>query len=132
MVNESFTLKMIQVEMLKVWGVEVSYDKTYRAKQKVLAKIICNWDESFAQLKRSDRDNVTVLKWINGHFHRFFWTFGASLRSFKQHLRPIIIMDGTHITGKYSSCLIGATAMDGGNNIFQSAFAIMEIENKYT
>ena len=50
MANESFTPKMIQVEMLKIWGVEVSYDKAYHAKQKALAKLIGDWDESFAQI----------------------------------------------------------------------------------
>ena len=40
MANGSFMSKMIQVEMLKIWGVEGSYDKTYRAKQKTLANFI--------------------------------------------------------------------------------------------
>ena len=84
------------------------------------------------ELKKSDHDNVTILKWTNGHFHHFFWTFGASSRSFKQYLRPIIIVDGTHITEKYPSCLIGATAMDGTNHIFPLAFAVVEIEKKNT
>ena len=56
-----------------------------------------------------------------------FWTFGPSVGGFK-YCRPVISIDGTHLYGKYEGKLLIATAVDGNNQIFSLAFAVVDKE----
>lgn len=40
---------------------------------------------------------------------------GASLRGFLNCICPVIIVDGTHLRGKYSGKLLVAMGVDGNN-----------------
>lgn len=44
-------------------------------------------------------------------------------------MRKVVIVDGTHLKGKYAGCLLTASAQDGNYQIFPLAFAIVDSEN---
>lgn len=44
-------------------------------------------------------------------------------------MRKVVIIDGTHLKGKYSGCLLTASAQDGNSQIFPIAFGIVDSEN---
>ena len=45
-----------------------------------------------------------------------------------KHYRPVISIDGTHLYGKYEEKMLITTAVDGNNQIFSLAFAIVDKE----
>lgn len=63
--------------------------------------------------------------------HRFKYLFVALEASIKgyEYMRKVVVVDGTHLKGKYGGCLITASAQDGNYQIFPLAFAIVDGEN---
>ncbi len=83
------------------------------AKQKAIAKIYGNWEESYQLLPKfmkalidSNLGTKVVWKTYRGNdvgsviFQSVFWDFGPSIQGF-MHCRPIISIDATHLYGKY-------------------------------
>lgn len=63
--------------------------------------------------------------------HRFKYMFvalGASVKGY-QYMRKVIVVDGTHLKGKYAGCLLTASAQDGNYQIFPLAIAVVDSEN---
>ncbi|KAL5191833.1 hypothetical protein HKD37_04G011061 [Glycine soja] len=60
-------------------------------------------------------------------FHRVFWTFGQCKEAFK-YCKPIILVVGTHLYGKYRGTLLMATSQDGNGGVLPLAFAVVEGE----
>lgn len=46
-------------------------------------------------------------------------------------MRKIIIIDGTHLKGKYAGCLLTSSAQDENFQIFPLAFGIVDSENDH-
>ncbi|XP_077251997.1 uncharacterized protein LOC143891282 [Tasmannia lanceolata] len=63
-------------------------------------------------------------------FARLFWAFGPSIRSFQRTLRSIVLVDGTHLRGKYLGILLIAVGVDGNNGLVLLAFGVVETENE--
>ncbi|KAL6513030.1 hypothetical protein OROMI_034645 [Orobanche minor] len=68
-----------------------------------------------------------VTEQNSGKFKYAFYALGSSIIGFR-HARPIIIVDGTHLKGKYRVVLFVAVTRDGNNQIFPHAFGIGDIE----
>nr|KAJ0198909.1 hypothetical protein LSAT_V11C600330620 [Lactuca sativa] len=54
-------------------------------------------------------------------FEYFFMTTGCVVQAFQRCLRPIIIINGAHLKGKYLGIIVG---MDGNNQILPVAFGV--------
>ncbi|XP_057756311.1 uncharacterized protein LOC130975551 [Arachis stenosperma] len=61
-------------------------------------------------------------------FHQVFWSFSSCVEAFK-HCKPLVLVDGTHLYGKYTGTLLIGKAQDGNNNILPIAFVLVEKEN---
>ncbi|XP_009608421.2 uncharacterized protein [Nicotiana tomentosiformis] len=59
------------------------------------------------------------------HFRYFFLSVGAFIKGFT-HMRKVIIVDGTFLSGRYVGCLLFAVAQDTENHIFPIAFCIID------
>ncbi|XP_025627728.1 uncharacterized protein [Arachis hypogaea] len=116
------------------------------AKQKAIARIYGDWDDSYNQLQRyfnalqtfvlgtivdlqtrpyyvdNTLDRESVM------FHQVFWSFPSCVEAFK-HCKPLVSVDGTHLYGKYTGTLLMGIAQDRNNNILPIAFALVEREN---
>ena len=57
------------------------------------------------------------------------WAFAPSIAGFA-HCRPVIIIDGTHLYGKYKGKLLIAMTTDANNEIFPLAFAVVDDETR--
>uniref|UniRef100_K3ZBZ3 SWIM-type domain-containing protein n=1 Tax=Setaria italica TaxID=4555 RepID=K3ZBZ3_SETIT len=66
-----------------------------------------------------------VLKHI---LQRGFWCFPQCSEAF-QHCRPVILVDGTFLTGKYKGTLMMAVGVDPEQQLVPLAFALAESEN---
>ncbi|OIW01432.1 hypothetical protein TanjilG_11150 [Lupinus angustifolius] len=60
---------------------------------------------------------------------RIFWTFKPCIEGFG-YCKPILQVDGTFLTGKYTGTLLIASSQDGNRRVFPVAFAIVEGEAK--
>ncbi|XP_016186009.1 uncharacterized protein LOC107627701 [Arachis ipaensis] len=87
------------------------------AKQKAIAIIYGDWDESYNDIPRwvlgvqlTMPGSVAVLRTspvlVGGqvdesqaYFHRLFWTFPPCIEAFR-HCKPLVSIDGTHLYGK--------------------------------
>ncbi|XP_021601524.1 uncharacterized protein LOC110606845 [Manihot esculenta] len=139
-------IKSLQAEIRDKIGYEPSYSKTWKAKQFAIRKIFGGWDESYGRLRKYmnavchfNTGSIFVIEddphYINDRldrtsrvFDRMFWAYRQSIEGFK-HCRPVIFVDGIFLYGKYSGCILCATGLDGNNQIFPLAFAIVEKED---
>ncbi|XP_057733757.1 uncharacterized protein LOC130948912 [Arachis stenosperma] len=144
--DAAVTIKVLQQATEADYGFKPSYRKVWMTKQKAVAQIYGDWEESYAELPRwmlgvqlTMPGTVTVLKTSpvrvgdqldesTVHFHRLFWTFPPCVEAF-QHCKPLVSIDGTHLYGKYGCTLLLAIAQDENSNILPIAFALVEGEN---
>ncbi|XP_057744825.1 uncharacterized protein LOC130962654 [Arachis stenosperma] len=144
--DAAVTVKVLQQATEADYGFRPSYRKVSMAKQKAVAQIYGDSEESYAELPRwmlevqsTMAGTITVLKTspvrLRGevdestvYFHRLFWTFPPCIEAFC-HCKPLVSIDGTHLYGKYGGTLLLAIAQDGNSNILPIAFALVEGEN---
>uniref|UniRef100_K3XQZ9 SWIM-type domain-containing protein n=1 Tax=Setaria italica TaxID=4555 RepID=K3XQZ9_SETIT len=126
-------------------GYRVKYSKAWRAKQHAVALLWGDWKESYGMVPRVLSAMTYYnpgVKWCidscgmmlpdNGvlkHIlQRVFWCFPQCSEAF-QHCRPVILVDGTFLTGKYKGTLMMAVAVDPEQQLVPLAFALVESEN---
>ncbi|RYR42462.1 hypothetical protein Ahy_A08g038949 isoform B [Arachis hypogaea] len=123
-----------------------TYRRVWMAKQKAIAVIYGDWNESYNEIPRwvlgvqlTMPGTVAVLRTspvrVGGqvdesqaYFHRLFWTFLPCIEAFR-HCKSLVSIDGTHLYGKYGGTLLITIAQDGNSNILPVAFALVEGEN---
>ncbi|XP_015950062.1 uncharacterized protein LOC107474928 [Arachis duranensis] len=144
--DATICIKVLQGSVESAYGYKVSYKKVRLAKQKSIAKIYRDCDDSYNQLQRyfnalqtfvpgtivdlqtrpyyvgNTLDRKSVM------FHQVFWSFSSCIEAFK-HCKPLVSVDGTHMYGKYTGTFLIGIAQDGNNNILPIAFALVEREN---
>ncbi|OAY62940.1 hypothetical protein ACMD2_24061 [Ananas comosus] len=138
--NEKYTLKMVQTKILRQHGVKISYWKAYRARERILQEVCGDFEGSFValslymrELRSGDAEACLQLLYQDeGRFHRFFWAFGALIRAFRKHCRPLIGMDGTFLHYYATGALLIVSCIDGNNCILLLAWAVVEGENHYS
>ncbi|XP_057747930.1 uncharacterized protein LOC130967126 [Arachis stenosperma] len=144
--DASVSIKVLLNATAAHFGFRPTYRRVWMAKQKSIALIYGDWDESYNDLPRwvlgvqlTMPGSVAVLKTspvrVGGqvdesqaYFHRLFWTFPPCIEAFR-HCKPLISIDGTHLYGKYEGTLLIAIAQDGNSNILPVGFALVEGEN---
>ncbi|XP_057756557.1 uncharacterized protein LOC130975844 [Arachis stenosperma] len=144
--DASVSIKVLLNATAAHFGFRPTYRRVWMAKQKSIALIYGDWDESYNDLPRwvlgvqlTMPGSVAVLKTspfrVGGqvdesqaYFHRLFWTFPPCIEAFR-HCKPLVSIDVTHLYGKYGGTLLIAIAQDGNSNILPVAFALVEGEN---
>uniref|UniRef100_K3XS99 Aminotransferase-like plant mobile domain-containing protein n=1 Tax=Setaria italica TaxID=4555 RepID=K3XS99_SETIT len=113
-------------------GYHVKYSTASRAKQHAVALLWWDWKESYGMVPRV----LTAMAYYNpgvkwfidscGMMHsdngvlkhilqRVFWCFPQCSEAF-QHCRPVILVDGTFMTGKYKATQLMAVGVESENN----------------
>ncbi|XP_024016291.1 uncharacterized protein LOC112089768 [Eutrema salsugineum] len=130
----------IQRIMLQEFQVNISYWKAWRCRELALEKAFGSVSGSFAllpsyleNLQNSNPGTVCKTEFgvdKNGcqRFKYLFISFSASIAGLP-YLRPVVIIDGTHLVGRYGGCLICASAQDGNFQIYPIAYAVVDSEN---
>ncbi|XP_057759965.1 uncharacterized protein LOC130980294 [Arachis stenosperma] len=144
--DASVSIKVLLNATVAHFGFKPTYRRVLLAKQKAVAHIYGDWDESYNELPRwvlgvqlTMPGTVVVLKTspvrVGGqvddsqaYFHRLFWTFPPCIEAFR-HCKPLVSIDDTHLYGKYGGTLLVAIAQDGNSNILLVAFALVKGEN---
>ncbi|XP_015948672.1 uncharacterized protein LOC107473607 [Arachis duranensis] len=144
--DASVSIKVLLNATASHYGFRPTYRRVWMAKQKAVALIYGDWDESYNELPRwvlgvqvTMPGSIAVLRTspirVGGqldeskaYFHKLFWTFPPCIEKFR-HCKPLVSIDGTHLYGKYGGTLLVAIAQDGNSNILPVAFALVEGEN---
>ncbi|XP_057740552.1 uncharacterized protein LOC130957725 [Arachis stenosperma] len=112
--DASVSIKVLLNATATHFGFRPTYRRVWLAKQKAVALIYGDWDESYNELPR----------WVLG----VQLTMAGTVAVLKT-IPPLISIDGTHLYGKYGGTLLVAIAQDGNSNILPVAFALVEGEN---
>ncbi|XP_025692505.1 uncharacterized protein [Arachis hypogaea] len=143
--DTALKVKSVIAEVQSKFNYTVSYRKAWLAKQKAVEKIFGGWEASYEALPiwfeamcQKEPSAVVHFETMPAYqgddlvtdirvLHRVFWSYYPCIRAFR-HCKPVVQVDGTHLYGKYKSCLLVAVSQDGNNNIVPIAFAIVEGE----
>ncbi|GBG83515.1 hypothetical protein CBR_g37229 [Chara braunii] len=113
-----------------------SYNKCLRARTYVLRTLNGPPEDGFSDLRRYCRvlhetnpGSIIDLECEGNVFVRMFFALAASVTGFA-HCRPLIVLDGANIRGKYEGCLLGATDRDANGQCFPLAYAIVDGKRK--
>ncbi|GKB50898.1 transposase, MuDR, MULE transposase domain protein [Tanacetum coccineum] len=128
--------KDIQQDILSEYKVHISYHQAWRGKDYAIQQIRGSPYEAFEMLpyycynlERKNEGTVTRIKTDkNGVFEMLFIAIGASIRTFCNYLRPVLMIDAAHLKGLYKGTNLVAVAMDGNNQIVPIAFGICKGE----
>lgn len=120
--------------------VHISYWKAWRSREVALdyAKGSCGASYNLLpayleKLVHANPGTITDIhtEYAEGLGHRFkymFMALSASIDGYKS-MRKVIIVDGTHLRGKYAGWLLTASAQDGNYQVFPLAIAVVDGEN---
>ncbi|GJS66083.1 transposase, MuDR, MULE transposase domain protein [Tanacetum coccineum] len=128
--------KDIKQDIYMDMNIDISYKQTWRAKNVALEYISGCPVASFAQLpyychnlELTNDGTVTHIETDDeDRFKMVFIAFGVVIRSFKYHMRPLIIIDATHLKGRYEGTNLLAVGMDGNNQIIPIATGVSQGE----
>ncbi|XP_077251881.1 uncharacterized protein LOC143891123 [Tasmannia lanceolata] len=121
---EDVTAPMIRRYIKAQWDITMSYQKAHIAKM-IIHEIMCWNAKASYRILPAYADE---LPRGDDTFGRFFWSFGPSISAFNQTVRPLALIDETHLRGKYRGSLLVATAIYGNNGLFPLALTVVEPE----
>ncbi|KAL8520399.1 hypothetical protein ACS0TY_011066 [Phlomoides rotata] len=135
--STSKTPKEIMQDLKSNYGVSIRYNQAVRSRQRANVYIYGNSEQSFNllpsylhQLKVANPQSHVRLH--TDHEHRFKYVFYAlrvSINGFINYGRPVIVVDGTHLKGKYKGVVFVAVTQDCNHQVFPLATGIGDVEN---
>ncbi|KAL5580382.1 hypothetical protein UlMin_012824 [Ulmus minor] len=123
--SRSFKPKDIVQDVREKFGVQISYDKAWRAREAAYATLRGTSEESYTFLpsfihilKEKNPSTVTNIVLTNeSRFKYFFMVLAASVQGYL-YCRSDVCVDGAHLKGKYKGMMFTVVCKDGNNNIF--------------
>ncbi|CAA0830098.1 MuDR family transposase [Striga hermonthica] len=122
-------------DMERDHGIKLNYNTALRSQNAAYDFIYGDhkksWELLSAYFHMSMKENPGTSAYIETDkddvFEYDFISFHASA-GFLSYCRPVIVIDGTHLKGKYKGILFVATTKDGNEQIFPLAFGIGDKE----
>ncbi|XP_050211779.1 uncharacterized protein LOC126661941 [Mercurialis annua] len=122
-------------DMKKEYGIELTYQKAWRSKEKGLELTRGNPAESYRllpsylhALKSTNPGSVAELETKEERFLYVFISLNASIQGWG-FCKPVIVVDGTFLKAAYGGTLLTAATQDAANKIFPLAFCVVDSEN---
>lgn len=139
LVDNGTTLKpkdMID-ELRRLYGIGIDYSFALRTRNLAIEMAYGDFETSYNRLvpylyllKQRNADTFyDVSCTSDGVFCHMFLALGQSIHAFENYLRPVIVIDGTHLKGKNKGILFVAVTKDGNEQIFPLAIGLGPIEN---
>jgi len=136
-VGRTYRPRDIIEDVRRDYGVNISYGRAYRAREYALVFARGSPEGSYAlvnsygeALKLANPGTVFEVEVEEQRYFKYvYMAFGPCIRGFLNCIRPVIVVDGTHLHEKYKGMLLIATCIDGNNNIYPIAFGIVDGEN---
>jgi len=123
-------------DMRQDYGINMSYEKAWRARENAYERVRGSPEESYNLLRRygealkfTNPGTIFHMELEDDRFFKYlFMAVGACVRGFLNCIRPVIVMDGTFLKNKYRGQLIVAVCLDGNNQIYPLAFGVVDRE----
>ncbi|KAL4017276.1 hypothetical protein IC575_024954 [Cucumis melo] len=123
-------------DMRQDYGINMSYEKAWRARENAYERVRGSPEESYNLLRRygealkfTNSGTIFHMELEDDRFFKYlFMVVGACVRGFLNCIRPVIVMDGTFLKNKYRGQLIVAVCLDGNNQIYPLAFGVVDRE----
>jgi len=123
--------------MKNMFGMTLDYTTSYRALLYAQTLVRGSAEDGYSrlpsyleQISLANPDSITAIELDSiNRFKYLFLSFGASIKGFK-YQRRVIVVDGTHLNGKYGGVMLVAAAQDGNFQIFPLAFGIVDAEDE--
>ncbi|XP_071695815.1 uncharacterized protein [Rutidosis leptorrhynchoides] len=130
--NWEYKANDIRADIGQQFGVSISYNQAWRAKCHTLHMLRGSAEDSFRMLPLylyniRIHNPGSVSNLVTDKEDRFlmcYYSLGVVVRSFVQHCRPVIIVDGAQLKAGYSGTNLVAVAMDDNNGILPLAYGI--------
>ncbi|KAK3198741.1 hypothetical protein Dsin_022156, partial [Dipteronia sinensis] len=124
--------KDIIADMKTMYGIQIMYSKAHQALHYALSLTYGTHEETFQLLpsfgyvlEQQNPDTITDLQSADDcKCLYFFMSLGASVRGFRRCMRHVIVVDGTHLKGRFEGTMFVATAQDGNEQVYPIAFGI--------
>jgi hypothetical protein len=116
----------------------MKYGKAWRAKQIALEIRWGSWEEAYNRVPRIlsamnyynhgmkwfvDTGRMSLQNSVRHVLHHVFWSLAQTEHAF-QFCRPVVLVDGIFLIGKYMGTLMMAAAVDPEDQIVPMAFAL--------
>ncbi|XVF34563.1 hypothetical protein REPUB_Repub18cG0069500 [Reevesia pubescens] len=129
--------KEIANGILRDFGLELNYSQVWRGIEDARQQLQGSYKEAYGQLpwycdKLEEANPGSFTKLLIGDdrkFQRLFLSFHATISGFESGCRPLLFLEAIPLKSKYHEILLTATALDGDDEIFPVAFAIVDVEN---
>ncbi|KAL3633276.1 hypothetical protein CASFOL_022803 [Castilleja foliolosa] len=111
----------MQSEFHDTYSIEISYNLALRAKHQSFAIMYGTEKSSFAilpsylyMLRRTIPGSFTAvdIDRVTSQFKNALFALGPAIQGFRKHAHPVIVVDGTFLTGKYKGILFVAVTHD--------------------
>ncbi|XP_052181819.1 uncharacterized protein LOC127794610 [Diospyros lotus] len=131
-VKRIYKPKNIVDDIRKHFGVNISYDKAWKSREKALDMIKEGAKESFQllpsylyMLKLNNLRTIVEFKRNSGNrFKYLFMGIGACLARFRSKMQPVIAVDACFLKDKYLGSLFVGTCKDGNNHVYLIAWGV--------
>ncbi|XP_024009344.1 uncharacterized protein LOC112084444 [Eutrema salsugineum] len=122
------------------YSLHVSYWKAWRAREIAIDDALGGAAASFAlvtpyfeKMLTRNPNSVVALETETSQtgvvrFKYLFYSLDACAQGYR-YMRKVIVIDATHLSGRYGGCLMAASAQDGNFQVFPIGFGIVNIEN---
>ena len=128
--------KDIMSDMRDKHGINLTYNKAYRSKDRALESVFGDPWESFKMLpayfhmleKSNPGTKTKIATGRNNRFKYGFMALGACIEGFNTVIRPVIAVDATHLKSKTGGVLLVAVCKDGNEMIYPLAFGFANSE----
>ncbi|KAL5551014.1 hypothetical protein UlMin_001190 [Ulmus minor] len=144
-VNSDWNFSGMAQQVREDVSVDISEWQYYRARAAartmiegtIKAQYARLWDYC-AEVRRSNPGSTVQIKCKtvrgddNPHFQRLYICLGGFKASWRTGCRPILGLDGCFIKGHHKGQLLAAVGVDGNNQVYPVAYAVVESETKET
>ncbi|KAI9177178.1 hypothetical protein LWI28_011997 [Acer negundo] len=142
--NPSIATKDLKNQLQEKYAAMCVEHTIYRAKKRVLETLTIDHVNSYAKIRKYANAMIamnrnTKAKVMIGlsltdipRFQRFFLSYNAMQIGFVQGCRPLIEVDGCHLTGEFEGVMLSAIALDADSGIFPLAFCVCEVKKTDT
>ncbi|KAH6757743.1 hypothetical protein C2S51_038651 [Perilla frutescens var. frutescens] len=129
--------KEMRMKLQREFGVRVDYTRALVGRNHAIRMIYGDSDKSFQllppylyMLEQSNPGSVVELQTdAVGQFEYVYMALAASINGFASYGRSVIVVDGTHLKGKYKGIMFVAATKDGNEQIYPLVVGIGDKEN---
>ncbi|AAF26087.1 putative transcription factor interactor and regulator CCHC(Zn) family [Arabidopsis thaliana] len=128
--------KDIVSDIKEEYGIQLNYFQAWRGKEIAREQLQGSYKDGYKQLplfcekimETNPGSLATFTTKEDSSFHRVFVSFHASVHGFLEACRPLVFLDSMQLKSKYQGTLLAATSVDGDDEVFPLAFAVVDAE----